>query len=154
MDTYLQASKSRTAFELADAIDRRYTSDDRFRTKFIRAELYQASEAAERFIRFFELKKTLFGVNLLTKDILLEHLNEDDMEALKSGGLQLCPLTDTAGRPIVSIMLGLRKYKEPENMVCRNGIVALVFIALRCPMLMVVLAATSLLLHLHGVVQG
>jgi len=39
------------------------------------------------------------------------------MEAMKSGGLQVCPTNDSAGRPILAIMLGLRKYKTPENMV-------------------------------------
>mmetsp|Transcript_86320 Transcript_86320/g.249299 ORF Transcript_86320/g.249299 Transcript_86320/m.249299 type:complete len:513 (-) Transcript_86320:61-1599(-) len=115
MEFFLEANKRGTAFELAEAMDRAYTSNFDFRAMFARAERYEPSAAAERMIRFFDLKKTLFRTELLTKDILLEHLDEDDMESLRSGGLQFCPARDSAGRPIMAIMLGLRKYKRPEN---------------------------------------
>ncbi len=117
MHHFLEATKRGTAYELAEAMDRSYTSNFHFRAMFVRAERYRACEAAERMIQFFDCKKGLFGPALLVKDILLEHLNKDDKEALESGGLQLCPAKDSAGRPILAIMLGLRKYKNPENMV-------------------------------------
>lgn len=117
MNHFLEATKRGTAFELAEAMDRSYTTNFHFRAMFVRAERYRACEAAERMLQFFEVKKELFGTELLVKDILLEHLNKDDLEALESGGLQLCPAKDSAGRPILAIMLGLRKYKRPENMV-------------------------------------
>jgi hypothetical protein len=123
METSIQATKRGTAFELAEAMDRRYTSDLELRTMFVRAERYRALDAAERMIRFFELKRRLFGAKLMTRDILLSHLDEDDMDALESGGLQVSPLRDTAGRPIVMNMLGVRKYKKPEDMVrAGNGV--------------------------------
>lgn len=117
LDSHLQTIKRGTALELAEAMDRVYTSSWALKIMFIRAERYRPVEAAERLVRFFELKKELFGTKLLTTDILLEHLNPDDIEALRSGGLQICPVKDVAGRPIISIMLAIRKYKAAENMV-------------------------------------
>lgn len=117
MNHFLEAMKRGTSYELAEAMDRSYTSNVHFRTMFVRAERYRPSEAAERMIRFFDCKKELFGTDLLVKDILLEHLSPDDMEALESGGLQVCPAKDSGGRPMLAIMLGLRRYKRPENMV-------------------------------------
>lgn len=116
MNHYLDAMKRGTSFELAEAIDRSYTSNVHFRTMFVRAERYRPVDAAERMIRFFDCKKELFGTDLLVKDILLEHLSDDDIEALESGGLQVCPAKDSGGRPMLAIMLGLRRYKRPENM--------------------------------------
>ena len=117
MNHFLEAIKRGTSYELAEAMDRSYTSNVHFRTMFVRAERYRPSEAAERMIRFFDCKKELFGTELLVKDILLEHLSDDDVEALESGGLQVCPAKDSGGRPMLAIMLGLRRYKRPENMV-------------------------------------
>jgi hypothetical protein len=123
MDACLEATKRGTAFELAEAMDRSYTSNFDLRAMFVRAELYCASEAAQRIIRFFECKRDLFGTGLLTKDITLEDLDDDDdIEALESGGLQLCPAKDCAGRPIIAIMLRLRKFKRIENMVSQQEI--------------------------------
>lgn len=113
---YLEENKRGTAFELAEALDRSYTSNFDLRAMFVRAERYHSAEAAQRMIRFFECKRDLFGVGRLTKDITLDDLDVDDMEALESGGLQLCPAKDSAGRNIITIMLGLRKFKEAENM--------------------------------------
>lgn len=117
LELLLLERKHGTAFELAEAMDRRYTSARDFRLMFIRVDSYNVKEAADRMIRFFELKKHLFGSELLAKDIRLSDLSPDDMEALESGGMQISPCKDSAGRPIIAVMLGLRSYKTVENMV-------------------------------------
>jgi hypothetical protein len=95
-----------------------YVQNPNFRIMFLRAEHFDAKLAAERLVRFFELKKRLFGRDRLVKDITLEDLDEDDMETLETGGVgQVSPLKDMAGRPIVCFLQALRKYKVPENAV-------------------------------------
>ena len=89
--------------------------------KFLRAERYDAVEAAKRMIRFFELKKEIFGVEKLVRDITLQDLSDDDMDTLKCGCVQLCPRTDMAGRPILICFNGIRRYEAPENAVSFAG---------------------------------
>jgi hypothetical protein len=69
-------------------------------------------------VRFFELKKRLFGAEKLVKDITLDDLDEDDMDTLETGCVQVSPLIDMAGRPIFVVPTKLRGYKVVENYVC------------------------------------
>eukprot|EP00934_Nitzschia_sp_Nitz4_P000836 Nitzschia sp. Nitz4//scaffold105_size73764//68855//70710//NITZ4_005686-RA/size73764-processed-gene-0.101-mRNA-1//-1//CDS//3329532477//836//frame0 len=116
LQVILEQRKSGTAYELAQSMDPSYAASWDLRAMFVRVDGYDANDAAGRIIRFFELKKDLFGAKNLVKDITLKDLNEDDKEALMSGGIQVCPSRDNAGRPIVAMMLGLRKYKSIVNM--------------------------------------
>jgi hypothetical protein len=107
-----------SAFAEAAQMSPEYVQNPNFRIMFLRAEHFDAKLAAERLVRFFELKKRLFGRDRLVKDITLEDLDEDDMETLETGGVgQVSPLKDMAGRPIVCFLQALRKYKVPENAV-------------------------------------
>jgi hypothetical protein len=107
-----------SAFSEAAQMSPEYVQNPNLRMKFLRAEHFDVKPAAERLVRFFELKKRLFGRHRLVKDITLEDLDEDDMETLESGGVgQVSPLKDMAGRPIVCVLQSLRKYKVPENAV-------------------------------------
>jgi hypothetical protein len=85
---------------------------------FLRADRYAPKDAAERMVRFFEMKKSLFGADKLVKDITLEDLDKDDMDALKTGCVQVSPMTDMAGKPIVVSLGKLRRYKVVDNYVC------------------------------------
>ena len=78
---------------------------------FLRADRYDPREAAERMIRFLDLKKELFGTQKLVKEITLDDFDEDDMETLRSGYMQVPPYKDMAGRTILVGMLKLRKMK-------------------------------------------
>jgi hypothetical protein len=118
LEDHLTTIKHNTAYALAEAISRQYVYDEKLRMMFLRADEYEPQQAAERMIRFFELKKSLFGVQKLVKDIVLDDLDEDDMATLKTGCVQVSPYRDTAGRPIVLFFQRLRIYNVVENMVC------------------------------------
>jgi hypothetical protein len=109
--------KSTDAYFQAEAMSRDYVSNKNLRMMFLRADFYDSKEAAERMIRFFELKKYLFGVDKMVKAITLDDLNEDDLDALKSGYAQVSPYKDMSGRTIVVFMQKLRRYKVAENVV-------------------------------------
>jgi hypothetical protein len=121
LQRHLDTMKKGTVYEEAEMMNRNYVTDHKFRLKFLRADLYDPKEAAERMIRFFELKKSLFGTEKLVKDITIDDLDEDDMETLRSGYMQLPPYTDMAGRTILIGMLKLREMKTVENAVSRLG---------------------------------
>jgi hypothetical protein len=117
LEDHLTTIKHNTAYALAEAISRQYVYDKKLRMMFLVAEEYEPKEAAERMIRFFEVKKSLFGVQKLVKDITLDDLDEDDMDTLRTSCAQVSPCRDTAGRPIVIFVQKLRRYRVVENMV-------------------------------------
>jgi hypothetical protein len=117
LEIHLQTIKQETAYALAEAMSRHYVSAQNFRMLFLRADRYAPKDAAERMVRFFELKKSLFGAEKLVKDITLDDLDEDDMDTLGTGCVQVSPLTDMTGRPIFVVLLKLRRYKLVENYV-------------------------------------
>ena len=80
IEYHLQNIKSNTAYALAEAMSRKYVSSRRLRMMFLRADRYNSEDAAERMIRFFDLKESLFGVHKLVKDITLDDLDENDIE--------------------------------------------------------------------------
>lgn len=117
MNLNLDEMKTGTAYELAEKMNKGYVTSRDFRAMFIRADRWDTWEASERMIRFFELKRQLFGDEKLVKDIHLEDLDDDDMDSLRAGHHQLSPHKDSAGRLIVAGMLALRKFKSVENIV-------------------------------------
>ena len=81
-------------------MDRDYVQDRDFRLKFLRADLFNATEAALRLARHFQAKLELFGRSKLVKDIVQDDLDEEDMAALYAGFTQLLPVRDRAGRAV------------------------------------------------------
>ena len=81
-----------------------YVKDPGLRTCILRTEKFQVEEAAKRLFRFFNAKELIFGETLLTKNICLQDLSEDDRLTLQSGFLQFLPLRDSSGR---AVLLGI-----------------------------------------------
>lgn len=115
LEHHLDYMKKGTVYEEAETQDFNYVSNRKFRLMFLRADRYNPKEAAERMIRFFDLKKSLFGTEKLVKDITMDDFDEDDMETLRSGYMQLPSYCDMAGRTLVVGMLKLRKMKTEVN---------------------------------------
>lgn len=105
------------AYAIAEKMSKDYVTNYNFRMMFLRADRYNAEDAANRLMLFFEEKRRLFGVEKLVKDITLEDLSPDDMDVLKSGYIQVSPEPDVAGRPILGFYFKFRNYKTPENSV-------------------------------------
>jgi len=75
-------------------------------------------KAACRILDYFEEKKMLFGVDLLTTKIQLHNLDNETKLLLESGCMQLLPERDRAGRAII---VGTKKLAPDNN----NGAAAL-----------------------------
>lgn len=85
-----------------------YVKDPGLRTCILRTEKFQVEEAAKRLFRFFNAKELIFGETLLTKNICLQDLSEDDRLTLQSGFLQFLPLRDSSGRALLLVIPALR----------------------------------------------
>lgn len=151
MQIHLDRIKAGTAYEEAERRDIIYTRNRELQLMFIRADRYQPKEAAERMVRWFDLKKSLFGSFKLCKSISLDDLNDDDMECMRSGYMQLPPYRDVAGRVIAVGMMKLRKMRSKENVVSRQSPLIKVRASTSLTTTFALLGlVSSQLLHIHG----
>ena len=119
-----QHSQRMYAYQLAYAQAPEYLQRRSFRLAFLRADRFDAHKAADRFLRFFDLKFHLFGSEKLCKDITLNDLDKEDMKTLKAGFMQVLPARDSAGRAICILLPNYQTYKEPNNFVSRQCVMS------------------------------
>ena len=94
-----------------------YVLDSKLGLMFLRADAFDVAKAADRMIRFFDLKLYLFGPNLLCQDITMDDLSDDDRDTLQAAFMQLLPVRDRAGRAIFMFVPTFQSYKVAENFV-------------------------------------
>jgi hypothetical protein len=119
MDEFLKSLKTE-AYDLAESQSPDYLKSKPFRLMFLRAERFDAQNAAQRMIRFLEHKLELFGPTKLCKEITLDDLTPDDMECLENGHMQLMPVRDRSDRAVIVYIGNFMKYKTPANLVRRK----------------------------------
>jgi hypothetical protein len=117
LETGIQKIPKKAAYDQAKATAPESVDCRKFRLMFLRAERFDANNAAARLVKYFEGKLKLFGADKLTKIITMEDLDEDDLATLKSGYLQLLPERDRAGRAIIVLIVCLGQCRSVENMV-------------------------------------
>jgi hypothetical protein len=108
---------NKAAYDLAKLQSKEYVSSEKLRIMFLRAESFDAYNAASRMVRFFDEKYKLFGAEKLTKDIVLADLDPDDIAALEKGFYQVLPEKDCAGRKVVCFFPKLRVVRTTQNQV-------------------------------------
>lgn len=109
-----QTAKLTAAYKTAEKMDPNYVSSRTFRLQFLRCNQYNVKTTADQMLRFFEMKKELFGTSKLVEDITVDDLDEDDIECLKSGCMQLIG-NDRSNRPVLLQLPGLKCYKSLKN---------------------------------------
>jgi hypothetical protein len=97
-------------------------TDPDFLLSFLRADQFHVTKAAERIVRYFEEKRFLFGSENLTNNIRMDQLDEESMQVLQVGRMQLLPARDSAGR---AVLLGVRKLQT--ELQDENSLVSYVF---------------------------
>jgi hypothetical protein len=109
------------AFQMAQSMSPDFVNNPKFRLRFVRAERFDAPKAAVRMLRYFEMKRKLFGESKLCKEITFEDLDEDDVEGLMKGHLQIGAERDRSGR---AILFGFpshqQDFKSPESFVSQS----------------------------------
>ncbi|KAL3936496.1 MAG: hypothetical protein SGBAC_008198 [Bacillariaceae sp.] len=112
---HLHRIKRGTAYETAEARNLSYVTQRDFEILFLRANRYDPKAAAEQMIRFFSMKLELFGTERLVRDITLQDMDEDDMETVMCGSIQVGRCLDRSGRAIVLAIPGIRSYQSIKN---------------------------------------
>lgn len=97
----MSKSSVSNAYKMAVSMGPEYVQDKKLRIRFLRAEKFDTTLAAQRFLRYFATKLELFGSELLVKDITWDDLNKEDQGAF----LHYAPLqftaADMAGRDVI-----------------------------------------------------
>jgi hypothetical protein len=117
LNEHMSTIPNKTAYELAMRQNSSYTLDPAFLLMFLRANEYDPHRSAEMIVAHFEEKLELFGEEKLTKPIELSDLSDDDMESLKSGGVQIASSKDKAGRTIVFLRKEEYRWKNVDSWV-------------------------------------
>jgi hypothetical protein len=104
LDKELDSIPSKEAYNSARNISEEYVCDRKFRLSFLRAEYFEVKKAASRMVRYFENKLYLFGTEKLTKNIGLDDMDENDMNSMEAGVIQILPQRDTSDRAVVVAM--------------------------------------------------
>ena len=89
LDLNVSKKKKRYAYDRAKAQNPEYVSSRRFRLAFLRAEKFDAEEAATRLVRFCEEKLLLFGEERLGRDITMQDFSKEDLDCVESGMMQV-----------------------------------------------------------------
>ena len=100
LDVELGKIKKKDAFQRARNENPHYVNDLGFRLKFLRVNEFDAARAAAQLVHHFEIKLDCFGPALLSSDITINDLNEEDKVALHAGFATMLPLRDQAGRHV------------------------------------------------------
>ena len=119
LDTKISKIRFKEAYTFAELRNPSYVNDRNFRLHFLRSVKFDTSWAAEKLVRFFELKLELFGGDMLTKDITLDDFDEETTAVMESGLCTILPLKDRAGRAIGCWTIKLRGHFSLESRVRR-----------------------------------
>jgi hypothetical protein len=121
------------AYDMAASVSPDYVNDDRLRLSFLGAAQFDSKAAARRILDFFTLKLDLFGPDKLCRDIKIEDLDEDDIESLENGHMQLLPTRDQAGRAIMACLSPWIPAKRVESIVLSAYEYCTLSISFSCP---------------------
>ena len=89
-------------FQMAEQKQYDYVHSEFLYKAFLRAERFDAVEAAKRMIRYFVYKYKSFGEEHLCHDITQELLSEQDLKVYRHGYIQVLPYRDAMGRAILA----------------------------------------------------
>jgi hypothetical protein len=85
----LDRLEDKPAYDQALKRSPEYVTNGVFRLKFLRAEKFDCHAAAVRMMCHFEEKLKLFGPDKLGREILLSDFDQDDMESMNMGHMQV-----------------------------------------------------------------
>ena len=99
-------SNEREAYDLACSQDQKFVEGRQI--MFLKGFEYNAKMAAIRIVRNFDYRRRLFGEKALTRELCDSDLDEESKDCLFSGFLQISPLEDSSGRPMMIWIAALR----------------------------------------------
>lgn len=102
---------------LAETQNLDYINNPRFRLKFLQCEDWDPAKAAARLVRHLDWKNTLFGPQVLARDIQWDDLYPEDQRSLKKGYTQRLPARDRTGRAVYCLIYLGQQYQSVESLV-------------------------------------
>lgn len=112
LQRYLCQIPEKNAFEAAKYYITDYIKS--IRLMFLRSVRFDAKTAAEKLVNHFEMKQLLFGRGeILARDIRYSDLCDGDIKILETGFMQVLPIRDDTGRPIMFVRPGLKTHELP-----------------------------------------
>lgn len=115
----LHMREPKDAYDQARALDLSYVLGERI--KFLRASLYDVSNAARRMAYHFECRKKYFGSDRLVGDLTFADLHPEDLFFYNKGIVNVLPDRDRSGRTIV-IMFGKESIKAPIDTIVSDWV--------------------------------
>ena len=93
-----------------------YVMSDSFKLSFLRADRFNAKDAAKKIVGYFQIKKELFGVENLCKELTFDDLSYEEQCILRDGEVyRFLPETDHAGRHILFSRGAKADFEHPER---------------------------------------
>ncbi len=93
------------AYSLAQTLPVTYVNDSAFRLRFLRADFFDAGEAAKRMMSYLDLVLELFGIEALKRPLrTTDFKTKEEKSCLKGGLVQLLPYRDRSGRRVMVIL--------------------------------------------------
>jgi len=89
-------------------------NNDDFRIRFLRCELFNAKEAARKFVNYLNFVRELWGPEIVLKRLIqCTDFTKSEMKLLRKGYFQVLPFRDRSGRRVVTILGGLSPEIDP-----------------------------------------
>jgi hypothetical protein len=104
LQTEIQKIKGKPAYDYAmrsSQLDTTFIQSTEFKLRFLRAVLYDAKQAAGRYIRHLNLLQEFFGDAALQRPLQLSDLSKVERDCIKEGRRQILPSRDRSGRLIM-----------------------------------------------------
>ena len=112
--------RKRKAMDRAFFLRPSLEKDEKFQLMFLRAERFDAGQAALRMARYFDHKLELFGEEKLAKPITLDDLSqEEDLNVLESAAFQEIAQRDRSGRVVSFHHAKSFRLKNAKNFVSK-----------------------------------
>ena len=93
-----------------------YVTSDSFKLSFLRADRFNAKDAAKKIVGYFQIKMELFGVENLCKELTFDDLSYEEQCILRDGEVyRFLPETDHAGRHILFSRGAKADFEHPER---------------------------------------
>ena len=103
----------KAAYDKAQGLEKTYVNDDKFRLRFLRAELFDVDRAAERMTSHLDLILELFGDEVLARPLRTTDFKGKLVKRILPGGLvQLLPYRDRSGRRVMVILSDVMSYNH------------------------------------------
>jgi len=109
----LLPASDKAAYETALNLPVTYVNDPDFRLRFLRADLFDAREAAKRMTTYLELLLMLFGLEVLKRPLRTSDFEtKNEKSCLRGGLVQLLPYRDCSGRRVMVILSDIMSYNH------------------------------------------